>query len=97
MTHLLIQYSYLQLLDLLTTMAFLLHGIQEANPLVRWYLEMSSSPIWGLLVVKAVALALGILVWRMGKRRLLARVNIFFAAVVTWNLVAVILGRAAAA
>ena len=97
MTHLLMQYSYLQLLDLLTTMAFLLHGVQEANPLVRWYLEMSSSPIWGLLVVKAVALALGILVWRMGKRRLLARVNIYFAVVVTWNLLAVILGTAAAA
>ncbi len=95
MTHLLIQYSYLQVLDFLTTMTFLLYGIQEANPLVRWTME-ATDPVTGLLLVKCVALALGVAVWKMGRRRLLARINVMFAVLVTWNLVALILGSAQA-
>ena len=30
-----LQYSYLQVLDFLTTIAFLLNGVKEGNPLVR--------------------------------------------------------------
>ena len=41
MNQLLLQYSYLQMLDLLTTVAFLLHGIHEGNPLVRLALRYS--------------------------------------------------------
>lgn len=92
MTQLLIQYSYLQILDLLTTVAFLLYGVQEANPIVRWLMDLSASPLHGLLIVKLVALILGIIVWRMGRRRLLVKINILFAFVVTWNLVALIVG-----
>ena len=94
MTHLLIQYSYLQVLDFLTTMTFLLYGIQEANPLVRWTMEATNSPLTGLLLVKCVALALGFTVWKMGRRRLLARINVMFALLVAWNLIALILGSA---
>jgi hypothetical protein len=36
-------------------------------------------------------------VWRLGRRRLLVRINILFAVVVTWNLVALIVGAVAAA
>jgi len=89
---LLLQYSYLQMLDLLTTMAFLLHGIHEGNPLVRFALRYSSHPLGGLLVVKTLALALGIYCWRCGRERLLTRINILFAIVVAWNLVALIAG-----
>jgi hypothetical protein len=42
--------------------------------------------------VKAVALVMGIVVWRMGRKRLLVRINILFALVVTWNMVALIAG-----
>jgi hypothetical protein len=91
-THLLVQYSYLQVLDFLTTLAFLLYGIQEANPVVRLCLGLSNSPLAGLLLVKVLALALGIMVWRMGRTRLLARINTMFALVVAWNLVALIVG-----
>ena len=35
MNQLLLQYSYLQVLDFMTTVAFLLHGVHEGNPLVR--------------------------------------------------------------
>ena len=92
MNQLLLQYSYLQMLDLLTTMAFLLHGIHEGNPLVRFALRYSSHPLGGLLVVKTLALALGIYCWRCGRERLLTRINILFAIVVAWNLVALIAG-----
>jgi hypothetical protein len=89
---LLLQYSYLQMLDLLTTMAFMLHGIQEANPVVRFALRSSSHPLGGLLVLKMMALGLGIYCWRCGRERLLTRINILFAIVVAWNLVALIAG-----
>ena len=90
MTQLVIQYSYLQMLDLLTTIAFLVHGVQEGNPFVRWMLEVAPSPFSGLLCVKALAILLGLFCWRMGKSRLLRRINLFFALVVAWNLVALI-------
>ncbi len=48
------------------------------------------SPLAALLAVKLIALGLGILVWHMGRRRLLARINILFAILVTWNLLALI-------
>jgi hypothetical protein len=89
---LLLQYSYLQVLDLMTTLAFLLHGIQEGNPLVRFALKFSSHPIGSLLAVKCLALGLGIYCWRCGRERLLTRINILFAIVVAWNLAALIVG-----
>ena len=88
----LIQYSYLQLLDLLTTIAFLVQGVQEGNPVVRMAIGMTASPITGLLMVKALALVLGFYCWRAEKVRLLGRVNIMFALLIAWNLVALILG-----
>ena len=87
-----IQYSYLQLLDLLTTVAFLLIGVQEGNPVVRLALEVAPSPVSGLLGVKLAALGLGIYCIRAGRLRLLSRINALFAVVVAWNLVALIVG-----
>ena len=92
MNQLLLQYSYLQMLDLLTTLAFLLHGVQEGNPLVRLALRYSSNPLGGLLLVKMLALSLGFYCWRCGRQKLLTRINILFAIVVAWNLVALIAG-----
>ncbi len=80
------------MLDLLTTVAFMLHGIREANPVVRFALQSSSHPLGGLLAVKMMALGLGIYCWRCGRERLLTRINILFAIVVAWNLVALIAG-----
>jgi Domain of unknown function (DUF5658) len=94
---LLLQYSYLQMLDLLTTLAFMLQGIQEANPVVRLALRYSSHPWGGLLAVKIVALGLGIYCWRCGRERLLTRINILFAIIVAWNMVALIAGGLGAA
>jgi F0F1-type ATP synthase membrane subunit a len=88
----LLHYSYLQVLDFLTTIAFLANGVQEANPLVRLALNMGSNPIGGLIAVKLLAAMLGVYCWRMGRQRLLSRINIMFAVLVAWNLVALIVG-----
>ncbi len=95
MNQLLIQYSYLQMLDLLTTFAFMVHGVQEGNPVVRFALRFSSHPLEGLLAVKLLALGLGFYCWRCGRSRLLTRINILFAIVVAWNLLALIAGSVA--
>lgn len=92
MNQLLWQYSYLQVLDFLTTVAFLMNGIKEGNPLVRLALAASPNPISGLLIVKAAAVLLGVLCWWIGRERLLWRINILFAVLIAWNLVALILG-----
>lgn len=92
MNQLLIQYSYLQVLDFMTTIAFLMHGIREGNPLVRVALQYAPNPWGGLLAVKIAAIGLGIYCWRAGRNRLLVRINILFALVVAWNLVALIVG-----
>jgi hypothetical protein len=94
MNQLLLQYSYLQVLDFMTTVAFLLHGIREGNPLVRLALNFTPNPLGGLLLVKVLAVALGFYCWRGGRERLLTRINILFAIVVAWNMVALIVGSA---
>jgi hypothetical protein len=90
-----LQYSYLQVLDFMTTIAFLLHGVREGNPLVRLALNFTPNPLGGLLLVKVVAIALGVYCWRVGKLRLLSRMNVMFAIIVAWNLGALILGSVA--
>ena len=91
MNQLLLQYTYLQVLDLLTTLAFLLHGVKEGNPLVRFMMHSSTNPLNGLLLVKLLAAGLGLYCWRLGRGKLLARINIVFALIVAWNLGALIL------
>ena len=84
-------YSYLQVLDFLTTIAFLLNGVREGNPLVRLALGASSNPMTSLIAVKFLAILLGFYCWKAGKRQLLARINLMFALLIAWNLVALIL------
>lgn len=88
----LMHFSYLQILDFLTTVAFLVNGIKEANPLVRLALKLGSSPVEGLILVKLLAIVLGVYCWRMGRQRLLSRINLYFAMLIAWNLVALIVG-----
>ena len=87
----LLHYTYLQVLDFLTTIAFLMHGVREANPFVRMMLSLVPNPVAGLLAVKVLALLLGLYCWRMKRTRLLTWINALFALLVAWNLVALIL------
>ena len=90
MNQLLLQYAYLQVLDLLTTLAFILHGVREGNPLVRLMMHSTANPLNGLLLVKLLAVGLGLYCWKLGRGKLLARINIVFALIVAWNLAALI-------
>ena len=88
----LVQYSYLQVLDFLTTVAFLVQGVQEGNPLVRLAMQVTSNPMVGLLIVKLLAVGLGVYCWHGGRERTLKKINLLFAVVVAWNLISLILG-----
>jgi hypothetical protein len=97
--HLVILFSFicLQALDALTTLLFLRHGIAEANPLIRAALTGAADPKIALALAKILAIALGTLAWRSGRKRLLWRMNVLFALCVAWNLVAAWVGHAAGA
>src|SRR5579871_814538 len=85
-----LHYTYLQVLDFLTTIAFLVNGVMEANPFVRFVLNLVPNPIAGLLLVKFLALLLGLYCWRLRRERLLSYINVLFAVLVAWNLIALI-------
>ncbi|MGJ5818986.1 DUF5658 family protein [Paludibaculum fermentans] len=87
----LLQFVYLQGLDTLTTLAFLLAGAQEANPLVRTMIGWFGNPLMGLAAVKLAALMLGYYCWNRGKVVILRRANMFFALLVAWNLFCLLL------
>jgi|SRR5215469_3030207 len=87
-----LNYTYLQVLDFLTTIAFLANGIHEANPFVRLMMSLIPNPIAALMAVKLMALMLGLYCWRMRRERLLTYINIMFAALVAWNVIALIVG-----
>jgi hypothetical protein len=84
------QYSYLQILDLLTTLAFIANGVSEANPLVAFAMNQMQSPLVGLTIVKMAAIGLGFYCWKQGRMVLLSRANFGFALLVAWNLLALI-------
>lgn len=89
---LLLQYSYLQVLDFLTTVAFLLQGVREGNPLVRFAIAYAPNPITGLLIMKIAAICLGVYCWHRGRDRVLMKMNWMFAFIVAWNLLSMIAG-----
>jgi hypothetical protein len=88
---LLAEFTYLQMLDILTTVAFLIQGVTEANPLVVWAMEAGPNPVAGLVLVKVVAFALALICLAQSRQKLLQRVNVFFALLIVWNLFALIL------
>ena len=90
MTASLLIFTYFQFLDLLTTVIFLMQGLQEANPMVKFAMRAAPSPLLGLVLVKVAALALGVYCWRLGRRSLLLRINVLFAILVSWNLLALL-------
>ena len=88
---LLAEFVYLQLLDVLTTIAFLLQGVGEGNPIVRWVIRYGPHPIGSLFLMKAVAVAMAIVCVYRHREGLLRKVNIFFAVVVLYNLAVLII------
>ncbi|MCS6952413.1 MAG: DUF5658 family protein [Bryobacterales bacterium] len=85
-----LQFVYLQALDLLTTLAFLAHGVEEANPVVRLLLDWIPSRLAALAAVKLAAVGLALYCWRCGRLTLLKRVTWFYAVLALWNLAALV-------
>jgi hypothetical protein len=84
-------FVYLQILDLMTTLAFLANGAMEGNPFVRFLMQNTAHPVLGLLVAKCIAVTLGMMAWRTGRLRSLRKANVFFALLVVWNLIVTII------
>ena len=80
----------LQLCDVATTLAFLRQGVSEGNPLIAALMVLVLSPAAALALVKLGGCALGVYAWKSQRLRLLRRANVFFAACVAWNLVALV-------
>ena len=79
-------YVVLQIADLVSTLVFLSLGVQEGNPLVAFFMRVTT-PLIGLLIVKAAALALGLFYVSTG--RSLTKINVFFIVLFMWNLLAI--------
>jgi len=87
----LVQFAYLQALDLLSTAAFLSHGVGEANPLVRWFMSVAPSPVGGLLAVKVIGIVFAVYCVQSQRERLLSRINVFYAALIVWNMICLVM------
>ena len=87
------QFGYLQLLDLLTTQACLMHQVGESNPLVRLLMHSAGSPLGGVVASKLPAFGVAVYCWRRSRAKLLWAVNLFYSAVVVWNLVALLVNH----
>lgn len=79
----------LQVLDVATTLIGLHIGGSELNPLIATLMRVTE-PTIALMVAKSVGFGLGgYFIWRQ-KTRLIRRINIFFAALVTWNIIVIV-------
>jgi hypothetical protein len=78
----------LQVLDLVTTLLFLAHGVEEANPFVKWSMAASHGNLGGLLAVKFLACILALTAVQSGRTFVVVRMNRFFSFLVIWNLLA---------
>jgi hypothetical protein len=82
-------FCVLQLLDALTTLVFLRFGVAEGNPLVRFALGLSASPVLPIALLKLVGCALAFAAWKRRRTRALRFANVVFGVCVLWNLAAI--------
>jgi hypothetical protein len=54
-------------------------------------MDNGPSPVIGLVLLKVAAFGLAIICFAQARHKLLQRVNVFFAVLVAWNLLALIL------
>jgi Domain of unknown function (DUF5658) len=74
-------FAALQLLDLLTTMAAFHAGALEINPLVA-RLTSEFGRFRGVVISKLIAVVIA-----LGVKRLVWVVNLFYTAIVCWNII----------
>jgi hypothetical protein len=78
-------FAVLQVLDLLTTLIAFHFGAFEVSPLVAW-LTLHFGRTGGVFMSKVFAIVIA-----LGVKRLLWVVNLFYAAVVCWNVIVLVL------
>ncbi|MGD0498581.1 MAG: hypothetical protein ABSC23_09120 [Bryobacteraceae bacterium] len=79
----------LQALDALTTILGLRVGAKEASVFVGRLIQLS--PVAGLVLSKVFALILATAAFGFRRPRIIVFLNLWFAAVVTWNLAMILL------
>jgi hypothetical protein len=79
----------LQILDVLTTLVGLHLGAQEGSTFIGHLLQ--SGPLTGLIISKIIAAGLAAFAVFLNRKRVLVFLNIWFAAVVAWNAIAILL------
>jgi len=86
-------FIYLQLLDLLTTLAGFRLGAAEASPFIR--LLMHAGPSLGVVLAKVCALALGGFCIYLKKEKLIRWITYWYGGLVVWNLMVMLAAPAA--
>src|SRR5438105_1406638 len=86
-------FVYLQLLDLLTTLAGFRLGAAEASPFIR--VLMHAGPAAGVFLAKLFALALGGFCIYLKKDKLIRWISYWYGVLVVWNLMVVLAAPAA--
>ena len=81
-------FLYLQLLDALTTLLGFRAGLVEASPFVRMLAHLG--PYAGLLADKVFAVLLAMICVWSGRSRMIRWVNYWYAALVTWNIILIL-------
>ena len=79
----------LQTLDILTTMIGLQLGAQEGSLFIGRLMQVG--PLAGLLISKIMAVFLAALAMKFKRPRVIVILNIWFAVLVAWNLVLIVL------
>ena len=77
-------FVYLQLLDLLTTLVGFKLGAREASPFIR--VLMHAGPAAGVMVSKALSLALGAFCIYYKKNHLIRWISYWYGGLIVWNL-----------
>jgi hypothetical protein len=82
-------FVFLQALDVLTTMLGLRLGAEEGSFFIARIMKFGTLP--ALLMAKAISIVLVMAVVAFGRRRLLQKLNLWYAGLVTWNLIMIFL------
>jgi hypothetical protein len=78
----------LQVLDVLTTLIGLHLGAHEGSTFIGHLLR--TGPVSGLIISKIFAAGLAAFAVFLNRKRLLVFLNFWFAALVTWNVIAIV-------
>jgi hypothetical protein len=78
-------FVFLQILDILTTLIGLRLGAGEASTFVAALMHLG--PVPGLMITKILAVILVLIALRRRRPQIVVLANIWFAGLVTWNLV----------